>query len=205
LGYLIAAKKGKPADYYVDFTPRLGLQVPLMYRIAHADSAVEHPVGLVDIRRQRAIAANQFSAARTGVGFENTLAKYALTESRLRSALRETGNEDKTKVIRRDLRDKAKLVPWDRVTRYYKGYKGEFNPSAGKRAMLRPASRIKIMWDGMKYTFRHPWVVGAKGTRTLHTNVSAGILVSALIAGVSLYYLDKSSHSDPTSGKQLLP
>jgi hypothetical protein len=201
-GYLLAAKKGKPADYYIDFSPRLGLQVPLMYRVAHADSAVEHPVGLVDIRRQRAIAANEFSSARTEVGFEKTLTKYALTESRLRSALRETGNEDKTKIIRSELKDKTKLVPWDRMMRYYKGYKGEFNPSAGKRAMLRPASRVKIMWDGMKYTFRHPWVVGAKGTRTLHTNVSAGILVSALIAAISLYYLDKCSHSSSTPAKQ---
>jgi hypothetical protein len=192
---LMYIARGDKADVAIDFTSIHGLKVPVMYQIPRNSIADQRDMGEKVrgyIRDQRLTVMKELDEAQHG-GIRqqtNVLQKYALTEKNLTRLLNANQIKGITE-IRRALSDPEKLVDWDRVQRYYKGYHGELNPSKLKRALLRVAYRPVIMGRAMLRTFRNVDEIASKGTRTIWITVPLGIVISLLVAAVSLQYVNK--------------
>jgi hypothetical protein len=192
-GYVL---RGDTVDLYVDLTPSNGIQIPLLYKLPHSKADQRDiPAKILEhrIKISRELSPTMSIERRLQI-----LQKYAFTEKNLEKYLPlvANGNCKAVKEIRRQAESLANPdthIKWARIQRYYKGYRGELNPSPTKRRWLRAVYRPVIMWRGAMRTMRNPDEHAAKGSRTFWINVPAGIAVSVIVAAMSLIYLNRDA------------
>lgn len=200
-GFVIA---GKGFDLYVDLTPVAGVRIPLVYRLEHGvHDQRDIPKSIVK-KRATVMSKLEYASDVERLGILETFAFTQKNVHRLNNMKVANSSEYRIK----DVIHKAKLasvpenhVEWDRVCRYYKGYRGELNASATKRNWSRVVYRPIIMYKAMLRTFRNPDEVGSKGTRTFWSNIPTGIAVSVIVSAMALAYLN---HSTKHSQQQIV-
>ena len=186
MGYLIP---GKDFDFYVDFTPPCGAQIPLMYQVKHGDDQRFCPD---EIRKSRTRVAKTLDAS-SDIQRLKTLKTWAFTEKNIKRLNVANSEVREIKDIMRkaeQVTNPANHVEWDRVCRYYKGYRGELHPNATHRAWSRIVYRPVIMYRAMLRTMRNPDEVGSKGTRTFWSNIPTNVFIALVIAAVTLVFVN---------------